>query len=348
MRVRVALLVAALFSVAATSRAQLSVHTISRTRLTVGEGSRPRDIRWCSATEVCVALGRNGVIRTAAGNARSSSVIMPPGARGGFPVSSRLAMSNNYILVGSSMGQYGWLPLAPASAAKVEQRGLLTLVDLDARGDAVAILGAASGDVQGLARDGAIAWSGSFSSNLADLQILMTGRTKPGAKDMARCGILETGAIRFMLDGSIVVMPGVEPGIFRFEAGRLVQTWDTGRFGLVDDCSVDEFTIRELAADFARRSEWLASQIVLEDIVPMRSAAGLLLRHVGRGLTRWELVVLPFNGNPERVVLPLTHASPQAHVRGDVRGNRLVLLLFDAPLPGQEAKPSEIIVMGLS
>jgi hypothetical protein len=62
--------------------------------------------------------------------------------------------------------------------------------------------------VQGLARDGTIAWIGSLSKGMADMRPLMKGRAKPGGKDMARCSILETGAIRFMPDGSVIVVPG--------------------------------------------------------------------------------------------------------------------------------------------
>lgn len=342
------MLIAGFLAAAMSAGGDPSALLVSRSKLIVDDGSRPRDIRWCSASEVCVALGRNGVIRTTASDARSASVVMPAGARGGFPVSSRLAIGRDFLLVGSSMGPYGWMRLPPA-AASIEQRSLLTLVDLDARGDAVAILGAESGDVQGLARDGVIAWTGSLTSGPGGLRALMTGRAKPGGKDMARCGILETGAIRFMLDGSIVVVPGTEPGVYRYDAaGRLTQTWDTESFGIVDDCNLDEILIRELAADFARRSEWLAARIVLEDVVPLRNAAGLIVRRVHDGLTRWDLLVLPFDeGTSKRLVLPLTHESPQAHVRGDVRGNRLALLLYDAPLPGQPGTPGEIFVMGL-
>lgn len=284
-----------------------------------------------------VGLGKKGVIRTGVNAASQFTTVMPPADRGGFFISGRIAAGHKHLVVGSPLGGFAWIPIDSRLAGRMSHKGLMTVMDIDARGDIVAVLGADSGDVQGLARDGVIAWTGSLSKGLADMRPLMKGRAKPGGKDMARCAILETGAIRFMRDGSMVVVPGVEPGVYRYDdRGKLIQTWDTGPLGIVDDCAITDTELSLLARDFAHRSEWLASRVTVDDILPLRSGPALLLRRVESGVTKWDLVTLPFQGKMERVALPVTMPTPRAHLRGDVRGDQIVLLVFDDPLPRQK------------
>jgi hypothetical protein len=309
-----------------------------------------RDVRWAGASEVYVSEGKRGVVRIPIDSPSHGTSVLPGGDRGGFPVSGMIAVGQKDLLVAAHLGVVGWIPL-DGTAQKIRYKTLLTVMDIDAHGDTAAVLGADRGDLLGLARDGTIAWIGSLSKGLSQMRPLMKGRSEPGGKDMARCGILETGAIRFMTDGSLVVVPGAEPGIYRYSAaGRLMQTWDTEPFGIVDNCSIDDEELHLLARDFARRNEWFASRIILDDILPFASGPGLLLRRVENGVTKWDLVVLPYGkGKPERIPVPLVMPTPRAHVRGDVRGNRIVLLAFDDPLPGQNpVGPPRLVVFSFA
>lgn len=262
-------------------------------------------------------------------------------------MSSRLAVGNTHIVTGSPFGGFGWMDIGTTGVAEKGQRSILTLMDLDARGDAVAVLGADSGEVQGLARDGVIAWIGSLSKNLQDMKPLMKGRSSPGGKDMARCGFLESGAIRFMRDGSLIILPGVEPGAYRYDAsGKLLQTWDTKPFGIIDDCDVQPTQLALLGSDFGSRIAWLSSRVRVDEILPLANGAALLLRRVEGGVTRWELVTLPFRGKSQRVDLPISVPTPRGSVRGDVRGNEMALLVYDVPLPSEkpEVKPAVYVI----
>lgn len=307
------------------------------------------DVRWAGPSEVYVALGKSGVVRMRVDAAAPFTQVMPAANRGGFFLSSQVAVGQKHLVVGSPFGGYGWISL-DSRLAKVEERALIAMMDIDARGDVVTVLGADSGDQQGLAQDGAIAWTGSLSENLKDLRPLMKGRSKPGGKDMARCAFLETGAIRFMLDGTLILMPGVEPGVYRYDAdGKLLQTWDTGSFGVIDDCDMDEAERATLGRDFARRLDWLASRVVVDDIIPLRNGPALLLRRVEKGVTKWDVVTLPYRGKPERTSLPVSLPTARGHLRGDVRGDQLALLVFDEPLPGQKAaEPPRLFVLAIS
>jgi hypothetical protein len=318
--------------------------------VSLSEAAIIRDVRWASATEVYVSEGKRGVVRLAIDSPSHDTSILPGGDRGGFPLSGRIAVGQKHLVVASPFGVVGWIPL-DGTAQKIRYRALLTVMDIDAHGDTAAVLGADSGDLMGLARDGTIAWIGSLSNGLSSMRPLMKGRSDPGGKDMARCSIFETGGIRFMTDGSLVVVPGVEPGIYRFSpGGKLMQTWDTEPLEVVDNCSIDDDQLHLLARDFARRNEWFASRILLDDILPLPSGPGLLLRRVENGVTKWDLVVLRYGkGKPERIPVPLVMPTPRAHVKGDVRGNQIVLLAFDDALPGgNPIGPPRLVVFSIA
>lgn len=309
-----------------------------------------RDVRWAGPSEVYVSLGKKGAIRTRVDAPSHFTTVMPPADRGGFVVSGCIAAGQKHLVVASPLGGVGWIPLATGAARTVGEKGLLAVMDIDARADVVAILGADSGNVQGLARDGTIAWTGSLSKGMSDMRPLMKGRAKPGGKDMARCSILETGAIRFMPDGSLVVVPGVEPGIYRYNvSGKLIQTWDSGPLGMIDDCSIADSELQMLARDFGHRIDWYASRILVDDVLPLKSGPALLLRRVEKGVTKWDVVTLPYIGKSVRVALPVTMPTARAHVRGDVRGDQVVILAFEDPLPGQKpAAPPRLFVLSIA
>jgi len=340
------LLLLGLLALAAPAAAAISLRVISSTPLP--DGVIARDVRWAGPSEVYVSTGKEGVIRTRVDSTVRGTKVMPGGEQGGFVISGLVAVGKNHVFVASPMGAVGWIPLT-GGARKLGQKGLLSVMDIDARADTAAVLGADSGPIQGLARDGTIAWIGSLSKNMSDMRPLMKGRAKPGGKDMARCSILETGAIRFMQDGSLVVVPGSEPGVYRYStSGKLLQTWDTEPLGIVDDCWISEKELLLVARDFGRRIDWYASRVILDEILPFRAGPAFLLRRVEKGVTKWDVVTLPYRGESQRVALPINMPTPRAHVRGDIRGDQLVLLVFDDPLPGQKpVAPPRLVVLSI-
>ena len=347
-RARHMMLLAGCLAIATHAAAGISLRVVSKTTLPIE--SVARDVRWACPAVVYLGLGKKGVIQTRVDAPARFTVVIPAANRGGYPISGRVAVAQKYLVVASPLGGFGWVSTDQTSAAKLGQKGLLTVMDIDARGDVVAVLGADSGDVYGLARDGAIAWTGSLSENMTNMRPFMWGRSKPGGKDMARCSILEAGAIRFMPDGTVVVVPGVEPGVYRYDdRGKLVQTWETGSLGILDNCDISDDDLKIVARDFERRIEWLASRVIVDDVIPLRSGPALLLRRVEGGATKWNLVTLPFKGRMQRVSLPLTLPTPRGHIRGDVRGDQLVLLAFDDPLPRQTPViPPQLIVLAMN
>lgn len=326
----------------------LSFRTTTTT--TLPEGTIARDVRWAGPSEVYVSTGQKGVVRTSVTSAGTLKSMAPPDGQSAIWISGLVGAGQRHLFIATPLGTAAWFRL-DGNPRPVRERSFLTIMDIDARGDAAAILGSDRGPLRGLSRDGTIAWLGSLSKDLSDLRPLMRGQSKPGAKDMARCSILETGAIRFMQDGSIVVLPGAEPGMYRYAAnGKLIETWPTEALGIVDDCALPDSELHLIARDFKARLDWYAARIIVDDILPLSTGPALLLRRVEKNVTTWDLVTFPYGGGrSERIRLPLSVASPGARVRGDVRGNEIVLLVFDDPLPRQKpVAPPKLVVLSKS
>lgn len=344
-RVRFCAMVASMVTVIAATAAapssQFSLKVVSDAPLPAGVSGF--DVRWESDTEFVIAAGILGVRRM---NARGLTGPLEgrPAARADF--ASLLGTGAGYLAFGTPFGALT-AARSDLTDARVAAQSFAAIVDLDAREDRVAVLGAMRGEQLGLASDGAIAWTGSLSKGLRDLRPLMRGRSKPGAKDVARCGILGIGAIRVLRDGSIVVFPGAEPGFYHYDArGNLLRTWQTDTLGIFDDCSMSDKEVALLARDFVHRTKWLSSRTTVEDILPLEAGPALLLRSVSGGATRWDLAIFSGSAAPRRVSLPISFPTPRGHARGDVRGNRIALVLADAPLPGQKpASPSRLVTL---
>jgi hypothetical protein len=107
-----------------------------------------------------------------------------------------------------------------------------------------------------------VAWVGPASEHPAqDLKPLPLydagGAKSPG---LVNCIELLLGAARFLRDGSVLVVPGFQPGAHLFSAdGRLLRSWDTTALGLdVMDCAPElrgAPALRPLATGSLRLSE---------------------------------------------------------------------------------------------
>ncbi|HVR07024.1 MAG TPA: hypothetical protein VMW75_03185 [Thermoanaerobaculia bacterium] len=74
------------------------------------------------------------------------------------------------------------------------------------------------------------------------------------------------------------------------------------------------------------RSAFLNRHRVLDAILPLAQGPGLLIRSVSNGKVQWVLKVLRPEGGIASYEVPFTGALPYERLRGDARGNRIVLL----------------------
>ncbi len=300
------------------------------------------DLRWASGHSVYVALGGGGVVEASlpaggGGGARSDTaggigvlqqVIPGKSKPGGVFLASRLAASSEYLVTAAPAFQVAWRRLGQSG---VLSEAFEFVQGIDVRGDRLAVVGVRADEQRRFAPDGAIGWLGSLDRRLSDLRPIAFSSTGPGARAMVNCGSFGLGAARFLADGSLLVIPGVQPGAELFDGGgRPVRAWDTAVLGIDTDCATltAQQTAR-LAADYPQRLAWLNQRRTVDAILPLGEDAGVVVRSAGKDATHWELKILHRDGSWTASRVPLAGASAFAHLRGDVRDGRLVLLLYE-------------------
>jgi len=178
---------------------------------------------------------------------------------------------------------------------------------------------------------GAILWSVELTGDgLAAPTPRLFADSGPGAKEMARCHVLELGAVRSLGDGRWAVVPGIQPGVHLYDRdGKLLRVWQTEPLGFTDHCDLDEQEFLRLNAEPGPRSRWINHRRTLDDILPWGGWPALVLRQPGDDGPRWQMVVLSQDGAAAPLPLPVGTAGPNAHLRGDVLGDRVVLLVVE-------------------
>lgn len=300
------------------------------------------DVRWHSDDAVLIAAGQAGVWQVPVNSPDVKSHAVIPGGRGAGKIwmASRLGYSDTHLATAPPA-----LTLAWRTSDRMYQEEFAVVVDLDVSGDRVAVLGAQR-DRQGrFAADGAIAWQGRLATDLRDLKPVTYALAGAGAQPMADCWTLEPGAIRFLSDGSLIVVPGVEPGVFWYDSsGQLQRAWESERVGLEGEtCSRDR---DDLASNPEAQFAWTNQRTTLDDILPLSIGPGLVLRQRSENVTRWRLQVLSQNGDVLPATIPVTSPTGRGHLRGDVRGDRVVLLLSQYGIGKPAARPRLMLFEG--
>lgn len=301
------------------------------------------DLRWAGADSLFLAGGRGGGLQLRfEPDWGKPEVVVPAGPR--LWAAARAGVSSRYIVMGAPAQTVAWRRL-PAGSLKAFM--LDTVVDLDVFDGKLVLLGARKDEHQKFAPDGAIAWVGSLDKDLSDLKPVSFSAAGAGARPMDACGAFETGAVRFLGDGSFLVVPGVEPGIFLHDStGKLLRTWEARAVGLDAECGLNDEQMMLLSSSLEARSAWVNQRRVLDDVIPLPQGAGLVVRTVAGGTTRWDLKILRTDGRVEPHPLPFTGPSPHWHLRADVRGDRIAWLVKEYAVSTRPS-PSRLILTTL-
>jgi hypothetical protein len=289
------------------------------------------DVRWASDHSVVLALNKNGVVEyDLTGKSAPKEMIAGKGVPGGYWQSQQVGLSPQYLVAGSWLFTMTWRTLASAVRQEEAFDGIH---DLDVHQNRVAVVGARRNAQGDYAPDGAIAWIGSLDKNLSDLKPLIFDARGVGAPNMGACASFFLGAVRFLTDGSLVVVPGVQPGIARFDPqGKLVKTLDTVALGIDTDCSsIGKDMAAKMGHDVPRRLAWINQRRIVDDVLPLPAGPGLLIRSVQQGEVRWTLKVLHADNSVGVYDVPVHAENAFSHLKGDVRDGRLVLLLWGNP-----------------
>lgn len=301
------------------------------------------DVRWSGDQTLLLAAAKGGVSELDLGGSLAPRMVLPAGnGRDQVWLATHLGVSERYLAIAAPAFSYGWLERRRAT--QIEVRALEMTVDLDLSGDRLLLLG---GEKKGdeMAPDGAIAWLGSLTSDLADLRPVHLSSEGRGVPRMNDCSQLGLGAVRFLGDGSFIIVPGVEPGVFWYDAqGRLLRTWTNEELGLDDGCpppGKQRDSVRQFPEP---RFAWLNQNRLLDDVLPLPQGPGLLVRAHTGGTTRWRLLVLARDDSFRTWEVPITSTTGLSHLRGDVRGDRIALLVSEHGKEGPAAAPRLTLV----
>jgi hypothetical protein len=233
-----------------------------------------------------------------------------------------MALSSDYLATATPVAGIAWRPRGQAQSHSADlPPGAVR--DIDVYKNRVAILGSWLED-RHWAGDGAIGWIGTLGTKLEDLRPILF----PASKDCYKCTFHDSGGVRFLPDGSLVFVPGFDPGVYLYGPDlKLAYTWQTDKLGVLDHCDLNHEEMLTYAANPAARIRWLAQNVTINDVLPMPEGPALLLRKVTDGTVHWTLLQLRKGKDSYRVELPFTSPSDAAGLRGDVQGNRLVFIL---------------------
>jgi len=286
------------------------------------------DVRWADDDSIWIAAAKAGVFELSAEDMESAPrEVMPGEANGGFWLSSRLAISSTHLVVGAGVFSYEWMrrpQLEPTEEA------FYGIADLDLFRDKLVILGGLKDEGNNFSPDGAIAWLGPVEAGQESLKPILYSKYGPGARAMGECGVLSIGAARFMLDGSFLLIPGVETGIYWYSPeGELKRAWESSALGLEDVCEPMLGRMAELAIDPHARNRWMGLRRVVDEILPLPQGPGVIIREMRDGEIVWEMAILGADGSVKWLDLPVKSSSSWSHLKGDVRGKKIVFLVVE-------------------
>lgn len=310
-----------------------------------GEGSGFTDVRWASDNSIFLSRAQHGVVEIELAQAPVMRWQPMPSARAlrpsikQPPKFERLAVSSQYLATASRSYNLTWRPRQRlvSGAVRFEHVTVGNIDDIDLWNDRIVLLGTPMlrtfDPSSRYKNEGGIAWLGTLSSNLNDLKPVLLDLTGPALQHHWACSTMGLGAVRFLKDGSFVVVPGYQPGAHLFDpTGKLVRSWNGNETALTTGCSgmeVEEGVRLRRTIDSIL--SWLNGRRVLDDVIPLPGGPGLLVRYLGvDGKLHWELRVLHPTGGVETHLLPLESGSLNARLHADVRGGKVVFLLASA------------------
>lgn len=289
------------------------------------------DVRWASDTSLLIAAGQEGVVQTNLAGV-VSRVRIPgggtPGAKGAASLwlATRVGISEQ-LLAGAAPAFVLVLKAMQGEADGVI-RPYAAVLDVDVQGSTALVLGAQRDESGQWAPDGAMAW---LDDGRSDPKPVHFARSRAESDAVSRCGLLDIGAVRFLHDGSFVIAPGVQPGVFLYgENGVLEHVWQTTELGVFGGCPYSQEQSREFSAAPEPRWTIWNNSVLVDDIVEVGGAPALLVRRRQGDTTRWSMVILSIAGENRTVPLPFTSSSGLSRARADVRGDDMVLLIHES------------------
>ena len=284
------------------------------------------DLRWKGDGSLLLAAGTRGVVEIDRKGVVQATPISGGSGRRQLWMATRVGVSDQLLVAAAPAMSAAFL--RSGRQGTVELRDYAAVLDVDVREDTALILGARRDSTGRWSPDGAMAWVDDGRGTSRPVHFSEAG---PRSDIVSWAGSLDLGAVRFMDDGSFVVVPGVEGGVFRYSPeGRLLQTWQSLSLGIAGGCSLDPEQRREVAASMEPRWRYWNQHLIVDDVVSWRGAPALLVRRPMRDRTEWELRVLGEGASARTVRLPVSSTSNRTRARMDLHGPQVAVLLHES------------------
>ncbi len=200
------------------------------------------------------------------------------------------------------------------------------IIDLDLNDGQLLVSGLRRDRAGKVGLDGAIAWFGSLNAGEEGLKPVLPFHDRSAIQNCAGFGL---GVVRFLRDGSFIIVPGAEPDIFLFgRDGRLQHTWRTDKLGVDTPCTMSLEQKTLLGTTPVAREEWVNRHPMIDEVIDTPDGPAAIIRTLKSGRTTWETVVLNSDSGV-RFTLPFSSRSPWAHLAADTRGRRSAFLILD-------------------
>ena len=332
------------------------------------EIARAQDVRWLADGELLLGRGVGGIYswRIGEAGAKLAAALDVDDVRRLFSETARsgimrsLGFADYSLLGGATPGGIAFAGFAHGLFLQDESgirllKDIALVYDVDRRGDLTAALGLAQLSED---RDGGAAWEGHiawlFGDGGGEARGLLPSRDQ--GQSMRRCFGAQLSVIRFISKNRVLVVPGVEPGVFVFDrSGALLESLDTKTFFADEGCEVPS---EALLAEKPYRLAWLSRRRVIDEVVSDEAGnVYFFVRYVpgrngereestpqGDGSVCWDLVHAHMDDLDAvtRVVCAVESGLGDTRLRADLLGQRAAILLLDA-IPQDIGRSSELL-----
>lgn len=263
------------------------------------------DLRWLGQDQLRLGVEEGGVFSWRIGDDQGLLAASLAGADGyhrGFESYSRVAggSTGSVAFAGGVFGVY------LKSGRRFDTLKAIEIVgDVDRRGDLTAVVGLSRSEDGGW--EDHIAWL--FKDEEPEPRNLLP--TRDGGETMGHCWHAEVSVIRFISDERILVVPGLEPGVFVYDrSGELVESLGTDTFTADAGCGLEPEK-GFMLGDAAFTVGWLARRRVIDEALADGSGnIYFFVRHVPGG--PGSIVMEPPESGPDSQ--PAAGASGQPRV----------------------------------
>jgi hypothetical protein len=300
------------------------------------------DVRWADADHVLVTDVGRGIARLSIWNGEDPSWLPEWAApHGPGTVYHHLATSETAILTADYAFSFQW---RERNKPKLHEQSFYYITDIDLDGERLLILGCRMGPDGKVGSEGGVAWIGSLHGGDGSLRPILPYRNFDAFYGCFGFGV---GVVRFLSNGSFIVVPGVEPGIYLFaKNGKLQHVWQTDVLGLEDmKCTFSPQQRLPLWNNPVARQEWLNKYRMVDDVVETPSGPALITRKFTTDAVHWNAVLLNADGSTFEQPLPLSSPSPYAHVAAASRGDRIAVVIGNRDVARNPKSTSRLVIL---